>query len=301
MKDLNYDFSGLEQLVDAQLEKTAQSVLGEARSAGGAVAQMGLYATPIVGSALSIADGLKDFRHGHIGAGLSNLGLGVITGIADLGSFGTLGSGIRGAAAAARAARAAKIAARAAKAGGEVARASRAAKATATAARAARPGLVGRAARWVGRNTANAVEKNKHIMGAANYLERNLAWATKLNNRLNNGVYKIMGGNAQSWGAARASGRSRTRAAGEWLARRANGIPAQMAMGQVGFYPTMPVRGVIGGARTRYILGDGTGVLKWVGNGGSWDPNNIYKKTDPNYQQYINQSSGRYSQGTNFM
>lgn len=288
MKDLSYDFSGLEQLVDAQLEKTAQSVLGEARSTGGALAQMGLYATPIVGSALSIADGLKDFRHGHIGAGLSNLGLGVITGIADLGSFGTLGSGIRGAAAAARAARAAKIAARAAKAGGTAARAARATKATATAARAARPGLVGRAAR-------------KHIMGAADYLERNLAWATKLNNSLNNGVYKIMGGNAQSWGAARAAGRSRARAAGEWLARRANEIPGQMVMDQVGFYPTMPVRGVIGGARTRYILGDGTGVLKWVGNGGSWDPNNIYKKTDPNYQQYINQSSGMYSQGTNFM
>lgn len=100
-------FSGLEHEVDRYLVKEAQ-VLGEPQSIGGALGQTALYMTPFVGSALSIADGVKDFRNGHILGGLWNTALGLGTGIADIFSLGTAGTAIRGLSAAGKAAKGAK-------------------------------------------------------------------------------------------------------------------------------------------------------------------------------------------------
>jgi len=81
----------------AGLRKEADTVLPAAKSLGGALGQTAMYATPILGSALSIGDGIKSLANGHIWSGLGNLGLGIGSGIADLLSFGIGGTAIRSA------------------------------------------------------------------------------------------------------------------------------------------------------------------------------------------------------------
>lgn len=105
---MHRDFTGLQYIVDKHLIKQAEGVLGEAKTPLGAVGRTALYATPILGSGLSIADGIQNFRNGQILRGLGNVGLGVLSGAADLLSAGTLGTAIRGGALAARVGRMAK-------------------------------------------------------------------------------------------------------------------------------------------------------------------------------------------------
>ena len=79
------DLSALEAIVDERLEKRgASSVLGDAETTGGAVARGAAYAAPLVGTGLSFADSWNDFKHGNIGWGLANLGLGVLGAVGDV-------------------------------------------------------------------------------------------------------------------------------------------------------------------------------------------------------------------------
>ena len=89
------------------LTKYADSILGRRETLGGTLAQTGLYMIPILGSGLSIADGVNDLWHGRWKSGLGNLALGIGSGIADFFSLGTAGTALRGTAVAARGARAA--------------------------------------------------------------------------------------------------------------------------------------------------------------------------------------------------
>jgi len=92
--------NGLERRIDECLVKQADPILGRRKTLAGSVAQTGLYFVPVVGSALSLADGVNDMFHGRWKSGLGNLALGVGSGIADLFSFGTAGTAMRGAVAA---------------------------------------------------------------------------------------------------------------------------------------------------------------------------------------------------------
>jgi len=107
---------GLEMAIDRELVKRADSVLGRPETLGGAAVQTGLYLTPGLGSALSVADGINDLYHGRWGSGLGNLALGIGSGVADFFSLGTLGTAMRGASTAARGAKVISGAAKAARA-----------------------------------------------------------------------------------------------------------------------------------------------------------------------------------------
>ena len=79
------NFNGLIYIADRGLVKVAgEGVLPEAKSIGGIVGQSALYAMPIVGSALTIGDGIKQMRNGHFWRGIGNIGLGLGTGLMDV-------------------------------------------------------------------------------------------------------------------------------------------------------------------------------------------------------------------------
>ena len=112
------DTRALERRIDEYIVKEADSILGRPESVAGTVGQTALYMTPVLGSALSVADGVNDMFHGRWKSGLGNLALGVGTGLADFLSFGTAGTAIKGALQAGKlGARASAGIARAAKAG----------------------------------------------------------------------------------------------------------------------------------------------------------------------------------------
>lgn len=158
------DLSALERQIDSCMVKQAlyedSGVLGPAESTAGAIGQAALYATPFLGSGLSIADGIKDWRNGHFWRGLGNVALGLGTGALDFFSLGTAGTAARGAVAAARggaaAAKAARGGAVAAKAMKGVNAVRNAATAARTATMASKP--VATAARYAGR-AADVLDK----------------------------------------------------------------------------------------------------------------------------------------------
>lgn len=115
----------LERSFDKVLYKSADSVLGRPDTVAGAVGQTALYALPVVGSAMSIADGVNDMWHGRWRSGIGNLALGVGSGVLDFFSLGGGGTALRTAMAAGRGAKGALGVARAAKAGANAARTAR--------------------------------------------------------------------------------------------------------------------------------------------------------------------------------
>ena len=321
---------GLEHGINQCLVKNADSILGRPDTLAGTATQTGLYMIPVVGSALSVADGVNDLFHGRWKSGLGNLALGVGTGLADIFSGGSAGTLLRGAATAGRAARGAATAARMAKGLSAGSKFTRGMSAIGHAGRTAWNGAKGanmlsrtyRGAKGfvnsagkvaLGQGVELAQRGARSMLGANGYSR--LVNAGRTAAGYSNSARAAMQG-WRGWRPVAAAeraframpGSQHVIGAGRWAAGKYRAMPGYVklpaTMAAYSYVPGMdlvaqatPFRSVRGRMMQRALFSEGGLMVPWSEKAKSFNPNSgsyQYGTYNPFTNQYLDQSSGKW-------